>query len=236
MKRCNSSFIVIVFFLWPVLSYADRYKIDGQLTILPSGEEVGQFSAKLPMGEIRLESSPSGQNVFQALTLNVEGQKPIVLKSGVVGVYISKGIADVFGTENKISLLVVSLGGNEEIWRYKKVADVWQPDGIGSIGGYNTFSSETKKHWLFTSPDDLRTELINGGELVLTVTHQPLVEGSQDMMVLRNGKPFHPWSVVLPGLDKIPEDPLPANAIMGQDIIIIPQEEVKPRKPDSSKP
>ena len=236
MKRCNSSLIGIVFFLWPVLSYADPNEINIRPITLPSGEEVGEYRAKLPMGEIRLESSPSGQNVFQSLTLNVEGQQPIVLKSGVVGIYISKGIADVFATENKISLLVGTLGGNEEIWRYKKVADAWEPDGVGSIGGYRSQSANTKDHWVLTSPDEVRSELKNGGELVLTVTHQPLVEGSQDMMVLKNGKPFHPWSVVLPGLDKIPEDPLPANAIKGQDIIMIPQEEVKPRKPDSSKP
>ncbi len=202
----------------------------------PTGEVLDISTAVLPFGEVIFEVNPEGSNKRQRLFLKELNSERVLISDELKWIDAPDGIYSAAAAGESFSILVISGFGTNEVWRYHKTASGCIPDGIGSIGSHGFFAAVAKGNWKLTTPDEVQQEYEKGGYLTFTITHQALIEGGPQMLVLKDGKPFHPYGYNLPGLENIPEEPIPKDSRKGKDLIMIQsQEEVKLRKQETTK-
>ena len=165
-------------------------------------------TAVFPFGEFSIEVNEENRNMRQRLYWKETNSERVLLSDGLKSRYAPDGIYAAAAKDDTFSILACSGTGGDEVWRYRKTANGWVPDGIGTLGSYGTFAPVTNEHWKLVTPDEVRILYEKGGYLRLTITHQPLVAGGDQMLVLKDGKPFHPYGYNLPGLENIPEEPV----------------------------
>jgi hypothetical protein len=175
-----------------------------------TGVVIDISTAVFPFGEFSIEVNEEGRNERRRVYWKEPNTERVLLSDGLIwrapaGIYAAAAKDDTF------SILARSGTNGDEVWRYRKTVNGLVPDGIGTLGSFGPFSLLTNEDWQLVTPNEVRILYPKGGYLTLTITHQPLLAGGDQMLVLKDGKPFHPLGFHLPGLENIPEDPIPKD-------------------------